>query len=396
MSTSRSVFAAGLLAFAILAGQALGQGKPQPPASGPAVPAPLAPAPGNSKPAPMVMSKSIAHVLAEKIAAELVAASPVVDPGDVKARDLASEKMLLCENLINAAGGKAGGTGRILWGGFNPNQGYDPEAYRIDALAHDDYFQLTEFTPAVWAKLYLSTFMFPGPYTIHKQGKHTVLEMDVKFRDGLPPGDYPYPFWHSPNKWTAYVKVQKVLFIFDHANLKAAMRQSPDPVSIEQIRRPWDTKWLWTDEQGNPQPRVALFGYMFSKENPHIAPLEKTYRKLEASFRAQNCMVCHEPDNRARINDLLLLNYPNQALIARNTLVTVLEGNHMPPGSAAASQPEGIQDKAALAEMTALARAFEKEADAAFAYEKAKPPVPPSAKPGGAAAPAKSSAANRP
>jgi hypothetical protein len=343
-------------------------------------PAPLAPAPGNSLPRPMTLSTSVEQILAEKIAKELIAASPIADPGDTKARDLAADKLAACDDLLNACGGKSGG-GRILWGGFNPNQGYDPESYRIDALAHDDYFQLSEFTPYVFAKLYLSTFMFPGPYTIHKEGKFTVLELDARFREGMPPGEYPYPFWHSPNKWTAYVKVQKVMFVFDHSGLKAAMRRSPDPYSIEQIRKPWDAKWSWTDEKGNPQPRVSLYSYLFSKDNPHVAPLEKTYRKLEASFRAQNCTLCHEPDNRNRINDLLLLGYPNQALMARASLVTILEGNHMPPGSEVAHEPEGIKDKAALDEMTALARAFEKEADEAFAYEKAHPKSPAPAAP---------------
>jgi hypothetical protein len=329
----------------------------------PKPPAPLPPAPGNSKPAPMTLAKPVEHLLAERIAAQLIAASPVADPADTAARDAAAEKLAACDDLLKAA------STRILWGGFNPNQGYDPEAYRLDDRAHDDYFQLTEFTPIVWAKLYLSTFMFPGPYTIHKEGRFTVLEMDTKFREAMPPGEYPYPFWHSPNKWTAYVKVEKVLFIFEPGRLIASMRKSPDPLSIEQVRKPWDTKWQWTDDKGNAQPRVALYSYLFSKDNPHVAPLEKTYRELEKNFRAQNCMLCHEPDNRSRINDLLLLNYPNQALIMRRSLVTILESNQMPPGSAMAHEPAGVQDTKTLADMIRLAKAFEKQADDAFAFE---------------------------
>jgi hypothetical protein len=361
--------AAALLAGA-LAHSALAQTTPPAPTA-----TPRPPAPGNTKPQPMVMAKSVEHLRAERIAKALIAASPVADPADTAARDAAAEKLAACDDLIKAAGG-SGGNGRILWGGFNPAQGYDPIAYRLSDRAHDDYFQLTEFVPVVWAKLYLSTFMFPGPYTIRQEGTFTVLELDAKFREAMPPGEYPYPFWHSPNKWTAYVKVEKVMFIFEPGRLVAAMRKSPDPVSIEQIRRPWDTKWQWTDDKGNPQPRVSLYSYLFAKDNPHVAPLEKTYRELEKTFRAQNCMMCHEPDNRSRINDLLLLNYPSQALIARRSLVTILETNAMPPGDELAHEPEGIRDKAILTDLTRLAKLFEKQADDAFAYEQSRAAAP--------------------
>lgn len=319
---------------------------------------------------PLVLSKSVEEVLAEKIAKQLIAASPVAAPGDAKARDLAGEKLAACDDLINAASG--GVNGRILWGGFHPEQGYDPDGYRLNDRAHDDWFQLTELNPIVWAKLYLSTFMFAGPYTIHREGKLTVLELDAKFRSEMDAGEYPYPFWHSPNKWTAYVKVEKVMLVFEPGRLVAAMRRSPDPLSVKQVRKQWDTKWLWTDKEGNAQPRVALYSYLFSKDNPHVADLDKSFRALETSFRAQNCMLCHEPDNRSRINDLLLLNYPNQALIMRRSLVAILEQNQMPPGNELAHEPQGVQDTKVLKEMTRLAKEFEKKADEAFAFEAGK------------------------
>ena len=315
---------------------------------------------------PLVLVKSVEEVLAEKIAKQLVAASPVAPASDAKARDMAGKKLASCDDLMSAAGP------RILWGGFHPEQGYDPEGYRLNDRAHDDWFQLTELNPMVWAKLYLSTFMFPGPYTIHKEGRFTVLELEAQFRSEMDAGEYPYPFWHSPNKWTAYVKVEKVMFVFEPGRLIAAMRRSPDPLSVKQVRKPWDTKWVWTDEKGEPQPRVALYSYLFSKDNPHVAELEKSFRALETNFRSQNCMLCHEPDNRSRINDLLLLNYPNQALIMRRSLVAILEQNQMPPGNAIAHEPQGVQDVKALKEMTRLAKEFEKIADEAFAFEQGK------------------------
>lgn len=345
------------------------------PSATPAAPSSTAPAAQPSAPTgskkPTILPTSVEAMLADRIAKQLIAASPVAEPGDTQARDLAADTLADCKDLINAA------QGRILWGGYNPKQGYDPDNYRLTELSNDDFYQLTEFAPEVWAKLYLSTFMFPGPYQIRKEGKYTVLELDTQFRADMPPGEYPYPFWHSPNKWTAYVKVQKLLLIFEPGRLAAAMRMSPDPLSVKQVRKPWDTKWVWTDEKGETQPRVALYSYLFSKDNPHVEGLEKTYRSLESTFRAQNCMTCHEPDNRGRINDLLLLNYPNQALIMRRSLVTVLESNQMPPGNALAHEPTGVQDKKVLAELVDLARLFEKQADDAFAYEKAHAPAAP-------------------
>jgi hypothetical protein len=314
----------------------------------------------------MVLETPVEKVLAERLAKKIIAASPVADPADAKARDAAGEKLAACTELLDAAGT------RILWGGFNPDQGYDPQAYRLDDRSHDDYFQLTEFNPMVWAKLYLSTFMFPGPYTIRQEGRFTVLEIDAQFRGGLDAGEYPYPFWHSPNKWTAYMNAQKVMLVFEPGRLVASMRVSPNPLSVNLIKRPWDTKWTWTNEKGEPQPRVSLFTYLFSKDNPHIADLDKTYRALEAQFRAQECTLCHAPDNQSRINDLLLLNYPNQALVMRRTLVAVLEDNQMPPGNRIAQEPTGIQDPHVREDLIKLAKAFEEEADAAFAFERGK------------------------
>ncbi len=322
---------------------------------------------------PMVLERSPTRVLADRIAKKIVAASPVADPADAAARDAAAEELAACDELVNAADGK------VLWGGFHPEQGYDPANYRLTRESPLDHFQLTEFDPMVWAKLYLSTFMFTGVYEVREEGRFTVLDLEAKFRGGLAPGEYPYPFWHSPNKWTAYMNSQRVLMVFERGRLLAAMRKSPPPESLRLIRRPWDAKWSWTDANGEPQPRVALFDYLFSKENPHVGPLEASYRALEEKFRAQNCMTCHQPDNRSKLNDLLLLNYPNQSLVMRRTIVATFEENYMPPGDPIAGEKEGVQDPHELAELLRLAKEFERHADRAMSFErehKAATPTP--------------------
>lgn len=315
---------------------------------------------------PMTLSRSVTHMLAERIARQVIEASPLADPASAAARDEAAERLARCSDLIGAAPGK------ILWGGFHPQQGYDPRAYRLNESSPLDFYQLSEFNPVVWAKLYLSTFMFTGTYEITEQGDFTVLALDCQFRRGLDPGEYPYPFWHSPNKWTAYVHAEQVLMIFETGRLVASMRRSPPPESLRLVKRRWDAEWTWTDAAGNPQPRVALFSYLFSPDNPHIAELDASYRALEEQFRANNCITCHAPDNRGKINDLLLLNYPNQSLIMRRTLVTVLEANEMPPGDPIAGEPKGIQDRRVHRTLIELARDFERKADAAFAFEQSR------------------------
>lgn len=327
----------------------------------PSEPPPEAP---KTKPKPFVLPKAVEAMQAEHLAKQLIAASPVVDPSDTVARDKAAEQLGQCKDLFKAA------RGRILWGGFHPEQGYDPASYRLIPTSRDDLFQLTQFDPEVWARLYLSTFMFPGEFEVRTEGRFTVLDLKAEFRSKLGDGEYPYPFWHSPNKWTAYVNVQSILLIFEPGRLVAAMRKSPDPLSLPIVKKPWDGKWIWQDAGGQEQPRVALFKYQFSADNPHVAALDKSYRELANQFRAQECMMCHEPDNRGRISDLLLLNYPNQSLIARRTLVTVLEDNQMPPGNSLAGEETGIHDDATRKLLLDLAKAFEAHADEAFAYER--------------------------
>jgi hypothetical protein len=329
-------------------------------------PVPAAPPPTAPKPKPLVLAKSVEAILAEQLARQIIAASPLADPSDTAARDAAAEKLGRCTDLFKAA------RGRILWGGFHPEQGYDPANYRLIETSRDDLFQLTQFDPEVWAKLYLSTFMFPGEFEVRSEGRFTVLDLKARFRSSLGDGEYPYPFWHSPNKWTAYVNVESILLVFEPGRLVAAMRKSPDPLSLNLVKKPWDGKWVWRDAQGMEQPRVTLFKYQFSADNPHVPALEQSYRDLANQFRAQECMMCHEPDNRGRINDLLLLNYPNQSLIARRTLVAVLQDNQMPPGNSLAGEETGIHDEAARKLLIDLAKAFEATADEAFAFERAR------------------------
>jgi hypothetical protein len=306
----------------------------------------------------------------EAIAKEIIAASPPADPADVAARDAAADRLASCQRLLGAT------EDQVLWGGYNPKQGYDPESYRFFATEFQDgdptvlRYQLTAMNPAVWARLYLSTFMFPGRFSIRSEGRHTVLELEAAFRSQLDAGEYPYPFWHSPNKWTAYVNSQKVALVFDGPRLVASLRIAPPEGAVPLVKKAWDGHWTWTDSQGKEQPRVALFSYMFSRDNPHVTALDSAYRSLAESFRAHTCMDCHAPNNLAHMNDLLLLNYPNQALISRRSLLHVLNKNAMPPGNREAQETPGIHDPAERDRLIELTKAFLEAADTAYGYER--------------------------
>jgi hypothetical protein len=65
-----------------------------------------------------------------------------------------------------------------------------------------------------------------------------------------------------------------------------------------------------------------------------------------------------------------LLDFPNQALVARHSLVEALRGNAMPPADSAHARVSGLSDDAARRELLVLATEFELEADAALAFER--------------------------
>lgn len=294
--------------------------------------------------------------LQDRIARSWIAASPVPDVSDAHARDAAAVKLAQCQEFINAAGES------MLWGGFDEKKGYDPEVHNLNW-----------FSPIVWSKLYLSTFMFTGGYRVHEEGKYTVLEVDAKFRDSLDAGDYPYPFWHSPKKWQAYVDAGALVVVFEGPKVSAVYRKGGvhDPAK-PLANKMWDGKWTWTDEQGNTQPRASLYTYSLSSDNPHRSTLDTAYRNLEQKFRSQNCMECHAPDNTAKATKLQMLNYPNQALAGRHTIVQMLREDKMPPMDKDTGKPAGLHNDTVREELIKLALVFEKEADAALKYESSR------------------------
>jgi hypothetical protein len=282
--------------------------------------------------------------LATRFAQELIAVSPLADPADATARDR-SALLLARSSLVRDAFAET-----FLWG-----------TQRAPGLLRPEESHLTRFSPLVWRKIYLSLFMFPGEFRVERVEPYTVLRLACRFRNELDPGLYPYPFWHSAAKWQSWEECLELLFVFERGKVIAILRSAEKDPARPHVERVWDGNWHWK-AGGQEQPRVSLYRWLFTAKNPHVKGLESAYRALEAGMRGQGCAVCHSPNNAAAMNPLRLLNYPNQALTERHTVVAQLEANLMPPGGGIAS----ARERKALLD---LAKRFAEAGDKALAFE---------------------------
>lgn len=281
----------------------------------------------------------------DRIARAITAACPQSAPDTAASRDACSVRLGQVAALDSATPNPPG----ILWGGMAKDGDYEP--------GHN---KLTRLDGLVWRKLYLSLYAFAGTYTINPQPNgDTVLVLDAKLRT-LAPEDYPYPFWHSADKWRAYHQARAVALVFRKDQLIAGYRAKLD-TSIPVADVKWDGKWQW-EENGVTVPRASLYDYTLSKGNPERAALESAYSDFESAARPYNCTTCHNPANPRSINPLIFFTHPAQALAGRHDIVTQLELNKMPP-------PKGISDDAARQKLIELAKRFAEEGDRALAYE---------------------------
>jgi hypothetical protein len=247
----------------------------------------------------------------------------------------------------------------FLWG---PQSA--PESY-----AFEDG-RTTRFNPLAWRKMYLSLEMFTGEYRVERDSGRTILKAKTRFRSGLDPGQYPYPFWHSTAKWDSYELARETLFVIEGDRVVGALRSAEQDPSRPRVARTFDGDWkAGADAEGHP---VVLYRRLFSPSNPYVAPLERAFRAFEAESRPYNCAGCHRPDNAAGQAQLEMLCYPNQALASRHTVVRAIEERRMPP-------PSGIADDEERRRLLQLARTFEATAEAALAFEAAEPARRPSA-----------------
>jgi hypothetical protein len=289
--------------------------------------------------------------LAMSIAKGLMAACPAgADPSDEAARNDCAGK------LTNLAVLRDVMREPFIWGGQQPGKGY-----ALDAKTN-------KFNARVWRRMYLSTFMFGGNYTVEQVGDTTVMHIPVSFRGAMSTGAYPYPFWHSEKKWNAYNFATTIHFVLQDGQVIGALRGTEQDTTRPKVAHTWDGLWQWKQD-GVQMPYVSFYDYLLSKGNPHKDKLNDAYRALEARMRQNNCQACHAPDDQGNSKQLEFFVYPNQALAGRHDIAAQLEDNVMPPEDNALKLPAGITDSAEREALLRLAREFEIAGDQALAWE---------------------------
>jgi hypothetical protein len=281
----------------------------------------------------------------ERLAKSLLDASPIVDNDDAQSHAKAVANLGEDEFLRTRMNNP------FLWGGQNKEDSYNT------ADQH-----LNRFNTLVWRKLYLSLFMFDGRYETIQLDEAVAYIFPIKFRGDLADGAYPYPFWHSANKWSAYNESKNLIFLMKDNKIIVAMRSAAKKdVLPDYDDRVWGEVFRWFDGE-DYQPKVNNYASVFSAGNPHVERLDAAYRRLALGFRSENCTVCHSPANHAKMKMLEFLSSPAHTLAAKDRLPIMLLDNEMPP-------VEGVSNHETKSTMVELSIEFQKVADLALAYE---------------------------
>lgn len=295
--------------------------------------------------------------LAEKLATGLATACPMAKPDDETARNACAAALtdfaLLKDAMANP----------FLWGGQQEQDGGATDGWELDT-------HVTRFDPRIFRRMYLSLYAFPTDHTVERlPDGRTALHLKPKFRNKLDMGSYPYPFWHRISKWESYQLAEELVLLIKDRKVEGALRSFAARTDRSTyVAHEWGGQWEWR-KGGELMPFTALYTYLFSKDNPHVAELEAAYRSMEFKLREQNCLVCHSPDNGPSMAKLELFSYPNQALTARHRLVEQLEKNLMPTEDPARGYQQGMANEAARAELLALTKRFAALGDQAMAWE---------------------------
>jgi hypothetical protein len=297
--------------------------------------------------------------MASEVALELQQICPPASPSDQAAFDRCRS------SLFGDSALRRGLAPRLLWGRRNQDAGA--------ALKNTN---LTQFAPDVIAGLYLSLFMYSGEYSTEyvERERLYLIRLRAGFRNLLPPGQFPYPFWHEEAKWGVYQAANSVLLWVNPKTAKIVIGQftergSDSPVvSTQPIWPRFDGNWMWMDKEGRIQPHVTLFDGLFRQNNPYLQKLDFTYRTLALRMRDAQCDNCHVPNNPWKMRRLVLMHTPAHAAGEISRLMTAVREDRMPLDDSGIEQPLEPAFKRALLESGG---AFEELVKAAKAWEAA-------------------------
>src|SRR5882672_10623981 len=148
--------------------------------------------------------------MASEVAFDLQRVCPPASPADQAAFDRCRRSLFGDSALRRSL------APRLLWGRRNQDAGA--------ALKNTN---LTQFAPDVLAGLYLSLFMYSGEYSTEyvERERLYLIRLRAGFRNLLPPGQFPYPFWHEEAKWGVYQAANSVLLWVDPKTAKIVIGQ---------------------------------------------------------------------------------------------------------------------------------------------------------------------------
>jgi hypothetical protein len=281
------------------------------------------------------------ELMASEVSLELQRVCPPASPADQAAFDQCRHA-LFGESALRRSLAP-----RLLWG----RRHQDPGAALKDT-------NLTQFAPDVIAGLYLSLFMFSGEHSVEYVARERLylIRLRAGFRNLLPPGQFPYPFWHDEAKWGVYQAANSVLLWVNPKTARIVIGQftergsSPAVVSAQPIRPKFDGSWMWMDREGRIQPRVTLFDGLFRPDNPYLSKLDFTYRTLALRMRDAQCDSCHMPNNPMPMRRLVLMHTPAHAAGEIARLMKAVREDRMPLDDAGIEQPLEPTLKRALLE----------------------------------------------
>ncbi len=279
--------------------------------------------------------------MAFEVALELQRVCPPASPADQAAFDRCRRSLFGDSALRRSL------APRLLWGRRNQ----DPAAALKDT-------NLTQFAPDVLAGLYLSLFMFSGEHSVEyvQRERMYLIRLQAGFRNRLPPGQFPYPFWHDEAKWGVYQTTNSILLWVDPKTAKVVIAQFTERgagnsvVATQPVSHKFDGNWMWTDRDGRIQPRVTLFDGLFRQDNPHLPKLDFAYRTLALRMRDAQCENCHAPDNPLPMRRLVLMHTPAHAAGEIGRLMKAVREDRMPLDETGIEQPLEPALKRALLE----------------------------------------------
>jgi hypothetical protein len=213
----------------------------------------------------------------------------------------------------------------IAWGGDQPDK-------------HIRHKGLTHFNPQVFQTLYLPLFTFTGRWSIDTDPMDhvPVIQIEAYFRNSLPPGNYPYPFWHSADKWSAYETANAIRFYLDGKDhffvvTRGNKGSEANRGAYAPVTPPvFDGQWQWVDAAGKLQPQASLFSNRFSGANPVLPRLDRAYRDFAMEVRQASCLECHTPANKASADRLVLLQTPVHASGEIDNVIKAVRSGEMP------------------------------------------------------------------